>query len=215
MDDKQLRKDIIDALDWDPSVDSANIGVAVNNGVAILSGHISNYAQKLAAGRIAKRVKGVTAIADEIEVRFQGAATPTDEDIASHAVRMLDWDVMVPDEAIAVKVSKGFVTLTGEVDWDYQRRAAESDVRKLGGIVGVSNQITLKPKVSPQDVSHRIAAALKRDAEVEASQVHVSVLDGKVRLEGRVHSWHEREAAERAVWAAPGVRSVEDNVVIG
>lgn len=215
MDDKKLRKDIIEALDWDPSVDSANIGVAVNDGVAVISGHVASYAEKLAAERISRRVKGVTAIADEIEVRYGPSRTQTDEDIASHAVQVLRWDVSIPHDAIAVKISKGWVTLSGEVEWDHQRRAAESDVRKLRGVIGITNQIALKPKVSPADVAQRIVAALKRDAEVEAARIHVSVADGEVRLEGKVHSWSEREAAERAAWAAPGVRAVEDHVVIG
>lgn len=215
MDDKKLRRDVIDALDWDPSVDSANIGVAVNDGVAVLSGHVGNYAQKLSAERIAKRVKGVTAIADEIEVRFEGELTHTDDDIAARAVRVLSWDVMLPDNVVAVKISKGWVTLSGELEWDYQRRAAEADVRKLGGVKGITNEITLKPRLTSTDVSQRIENALKRDAEVEAARVHVSVADGKVRLEGKVHSWHEREAVERAAWAAPGVKAVEDHVLIG
>ena len=215
MDDKGLRQNIIDALDWDPSVDSANIGVAVGDGVAVLSGHVPNYAQKLSADRIAKRVKGVTAIADEIEVRWPGAHGVTDEDIARRAVQMLNWDVVLPDDAVKVKVSRGWVTLEGQVDWDYQRRGAESDVRKLSGVLGVINQITLKTRVQPGDVSHRIQAALQRDAQLEAGRVRVSVLDGKVTLEGKVHSWHERDEVERAAWSAPGVCAVEDRVSIG
>lgn len=215
MQDKALRQDIIDALDWDPSVDSANIGVAVDNGVAVLTGHVPNYAQKLAAERIAKGVKGVSAIAAEIEVRYPGAPRHSDEDIAHRAVQMLNWDVMLPDDAVKVKVSKGWVTLEGQLDWEYQRRAAEADIRKLAGVIGVSNQIGLKTRVQPADISHRIEAALKRDAELEARQVRISALDGKVTLDGKVHSWREREAVERAVWSAPGVRKVEDHLSIG
>lgn len=215
MNDKVLRHDIIDALDWDPSVDSANIGVAVDNGVAVLSGHVPNYAQKFAAERIATGVKGVSAIADEIEVRYIGAPGHTDEDIAHRAVQMLNWDVMLPDDAVKVKVSKGWVTLEGQLDWEYQRRAAAADVRKLGGVMGVTNLISLKTRVQPADVSRRIEAALKRDAELEARQVRISALDGKVTLDGKVHSWREREAVERAAWSAPGVHKVEDHLSIG
>lgn len=214
MNDKTLRQDIIDALDWDPIVDSANIGVAVDKGVAVLSGHVPNYAQKFAAQRIVKRVKGVSAIADEMEVRYPGAPGHTDEDIAHHAIQMLNWDVMLPDDTVKVRVSKGWVTLEGELEWEYQRRAAEADVRKLGGVIGVTNAITLKARVQAVDVSHRIEAALKRDAELEAKQVRISVKDGKVTLEGKVHSWHERDAVERAAWSAPGVRTVEDHLQI-
>ena len=215
MNDKSLRQDIIDALDWDPSVDSASIGVTVNKGVAVLTGHVSNYAQKLNAERVAKRMKGIVAVADEIEVRYPGSPSHTDEDIAHRAVQVLNWDVMLPDDAVKVKVSKGWVTLEGQLDWQYQRRAAEADIRKLGGVIGVTNQITLKTRVQPADVSHRIEAALKRDAELEAHRVQVSVIDGKVTLAGKVHSWHEREAVEQAVWSAPGVRTIVDNLSIG
>ncbi len=214
MSDKAVRQDIIDTLDWDPSIDSANIGVAVDQGVAVLSGHVPNYAQKSAAERDAKRVKGVTAIVDEIEVRFPGSSTHTDEDVALRAVQVLNWDVLVPDNEVQVTVSKGWITLSGELEWDYQRRAAEADVRKLGGVMGVINQISLRRRVSSADVSHRIEEALRRDAELEASRVQVLVADGKVTLEGRVRSWHERDAVERAAWAAPGVRAVDDRVII-
>jgi osmotically-inducible protein OsmY len=215
MEDKKLRKDIIDALDWDPSVDSANIGVAVDDGVATLSGAVPNYAQKLAAQRIAQRVRGVTAIADEIEVRYPGSTSHTDADIAQRAVQVLDWDIVLPDQAVKVKVSKGYVTLTGEVHWDYQRRSAEADVRKLAGVIGVINKIELRSVVSPADVSKRIKDALKRDAEVEAANIHISVADGKVRLDGKVHSLPEQQAIYRAVWSAPGVRLVENHVHVG
>jgi len=215
MDDKKLRQDIIDALDWDPSVDSANIGVAVDDSVATLSGSVPNYAQKLAAQRIAQRVRGVAAIADEIEVRYAGSTIQTDADIAHRALQVLDWDVVLPDGAVKVKISKGYVTLSGEVNWDYQRRAAEADVRRLAGVVGVTNRIEIKSRVSPADVSQRIKDALKRDAEIEASHVQVSVTGDKVRLDGKVHSLPEQQAVHRAVWSAPGVRVVDDHVRIG
>jgi osmotically-inducible protein OsmY len=215
MDDKTLRQEIIDALDWDPSVDSANIGVAADDGVVTLTGHVINYAQKLEADRVVKRVKGVEAVADEIEVRYAGAIGHTDEDIAHRAVQVLFWDVVVPDDAVKVKVSKGWITLDGEVEWDFQRRAAEADVRRLAGVLGVSDQVTLKSRVQLSDVSRRIEAALKRDAELEAGRIHVSALDGKVTLEGKVHNWHERDAAQRAAWSAPGVHAVVDHIQIG
>ncbi|RRN64274.1 BON domain-containing protein [Caulobacter sp. 602-1] len=215
MNDKSVRQNVIDALDWEPSIDSAHIGVAVDRGVAVLSGHVPNYAQKAAAERIAKRVKGVAAIVDEITVRYPGSSTHRDEDIAARAVQALNWDVFLPDNVVQVKVSKGWITLSGELDWDYQRHAAEAAVRNLRGVIGVSNQISLKRHVSPADVSHRIEDALKRDASVEAARIRVSASDGKVTLEGKVHSLHEREAVERAVWAAPGVHSVVDHLAIG
>ncbi|HTX50630.1 MAG TPA: BON domain-containing protein [Caulobacteraceae bacterium] len=215
MSDKKVRQDVIDALDWDPRVDSANVGVAVDDGVAVLTGHVADYAQKLAAASIARGVKGVTAIADEIEVRFPGSPIHSDEDIASRAANVLKWDIVLPDDVLKVKVSKGWVVLTGVVDWDYQRRSAESDVRNLAGVKGVTNAITLKPRATPADIARRISDALKREAEIDAARVQVSVVDGKARLEGQVHTWFERDVLERAAWSAPGVRDVEDHVKIG
>jgi len=212
MDDKFIRQSVVEALDWDPAVDAANIGVAVENGVAVMSGHVATYAEKVAAVAIARRIMGVTAIADELEV--YRSKPHSDAEIAARAVRILDWDVAVPPD-VSVHVSKGWVTLSGEFEWDYQRRAAEADVRKLGGVVGVINAITLKPRVSPVDVARRIERALQRDASLEASRVQIDVEDGKVTLKGGVRSWRERQAAERAAWSAPGVTKVEDRLFIG
>jgi osmotically-inducible protein OsmY len=149
MDDKKLRKDVIDALDGDPGVDSANVGVGVNNGVAVLTGHVWSRGEKLEAVRIAKGVRGVTAVADEIEVSYGAAVSDSDEDIALRATHVLQWDVAIPFKAVAVTVSKGWVTLSGEVECDRQRQAAETDVRKLRGVLGVTNRIALQPTVSP------------------------------------------------------------------
>lgn len=215
MDDKTLRQAIIDEFDWVPTVDAANIGVAVHNGVVTLTGHVPSYAQLVAAEAAVKRVKGVQAIAQDIEVRFAGAAAASDEDIASRAISLLKWSVLLPKEAIQVEVAKGWITLTGEVEWQYQRRAAEDNVRSLIGVKGVSNLISVKPRVVATNVASGIEEALKRDARLEAQKIKVSVTDGTVKLEGRVHSWYERDAAERAAWAAPGVRAVEDHVTIG
>jgi len=215
MDDKTLRQNIIDEFDWEPTVDAANIGVAVHSGVVTLTGHVPSYAQLIAAEAAVKRVTGVQAIAQDIEVRFTGPATSSDEDIAGRAVSLLKWSVLLPKDAIQVKVAKGWITLTGEVEWQYQRRAAEDNVRSLIGVKGVSNLIAVKSRVVATDVVRGIEAALKRSARVEAQAIKVSVAGGTVKLEGRVHSWYERDAAERAAWAAPGVRAVEDHVSIG
>jgi osmotically-inducible protein OsmY len=215
MEDKFLRQNIIDELDWEPTVDAANIGVAVNNGVATLTGHVPSYAQFVAAEATVKRVKGVRAIAQDIEVHFSGPAASSDEDIASRALSMLAWSVLMPKDAVTVKVSKGWITLTGQVDWQYQRRAAEDNLRSLVGVRGLSNLISVKPHAIASDIVRGIEEALKRDARVEAQKIKVSVTGGTVKLEGRVHSWSERDAAERAAWAAPGVRAVQDHVSIG
>jgi len=214
MDDKNLRQNIIDELDWVPTVNAAHIGVAVDKGVATLTGHVPSYSQLIAAEAAVKRVKGVQAIAQEMEVRFAGTAAQSDEDVASRAVSLLKWTSSSPSHPIQVKVSKGWISLTGEVEWQFQRHAAENNLRDLIGVKGVSNLITVKPLATATDVVSGIENALKRDARFEADGIKVSVDNGKVRLEGRVHSWHERDAVERAAWAAPGVRAVEDHVSI-
>jgi len=216
--DKQLRQHVMDELDFEPSIDSADIGVAVENGVVTLSGHVPSYAQKLSAERAAWRVMGVKAIAQEIQVRVPGDKKNNDVEIALRAVSMLAWNGSVPRDSVQVKVQNGLVTLTGQVGWNYQRVAAEAAVRKLSAVVGVVNHISLAPTtvVQPVEVKQRIMDALKRHAEVEAAQIKVSVREsGVVSLEGDVENWDERDAVERAAWCVPGVRAVEDHLRIG
>jgi osmotically-inducible protein OsmY len=216
MDDKQLRQDVLDELEFEPSIDAANIGAAVENGVVTLSGHVPNYWQKTVAERAVWRVKGVKALAEEIKVRFPNDRKDADDQIAERAVSMLAWDASVPKDAVRVKVQDGWITLSGEVSWQFQRIAAEADVRKLTGVIGVSNNITIKAMVQAPDVRKRIEDALKRCAEVEARQISINVRDnGAVMLEGKVDNWDERRAVERAVWSAPGVRLVDDRITIG
>lgn len=218
LNDKQLRQDLIAELDFEPSIDSADIGVAVENGVVSLSGHVPSFTQKLAAERAAWRVKGVKALAQEIQVRIPSDRKNNDDEIAQRALAVLAWNSSVPPSAVHVKVQSGLITLLGQVDWNYQRVAAESSVRKLSGVVGILNNITLAPDeaVQPADVKRRIADALKRHAELEARRIQVVVHDsGVVSLEGEVNNWEERDAAERAAWCVPGVRAVEDHLRIG
>ena len=215
MDDKTLRQFIIDELDFEPSIDAANIGVAVEKGVVTLTGHVANYVEKLAAERAVKRVKGVKAIAQEIEVRFSNQPKRSDDEIAQRALDILTWSVQVPADSIQVKVEKGWITLTGAVEWQYQKQAAESAVRHLSGILGVSNMIEIEPHVAAADVHRKIMDLLKRNAEVEADSIRVVVDNGKVILEGKVKAWYERNLAERAAWSAPGVKAVEDRLSIG
>lgn len=215
MDDKTLRQFIIDELDFEPSIDAANIGVAVEKGVVTLTGHVANYAEKIAAERAVKRVKGVKAIAQEIEVRFSNQPKRSDDEIAQRALDILTWSVQVPADSIQVKVEKGWITLTGAVEWQYQKQAAESAVRHLSGILGVSNMIGIEPHVAAADVHRKIMDSLKRNAEVEADSIRVVVDNGKVILEGKVKAWYERNLAERAAWSAPGVKAVEDRLSIG
>jgi osmotically-inducible protein OsmY len=211
---KLLRQYVIDELDFDPSFDSANVGVAVENGVVTLTGHVGSYAEKIAAEKAAQRVKGVHAVAQEIEVRYPEQKKTADDQIAERAVAIIGWDAMVPVDAVMVKVQKGWVTLTGNVEWQYQRTAAESAIRRLSGVIGVTNLIEVKPRIQPQNIKAKIMEALKRNAELEADAIRVTVKDDKVTLEGRVKAWFERGIAERAAWSAPGVKSVEDRLSI-
>lgn len=212
MDDRKLRQDVIDELDFEPSIDAANIGVAVDAGVAILTGHVSTYAQKAAVDAVVRRVKGVKGIAEEIEVRLFGASLTADDEIAKRALNTIAWNTLIPANAITVEVRKGWVTLQGKVEWQYQRQAAAKAMHTLAGVIGVNNQIEVSPKAATADVKKRIEEALKRNAEVEARKINVDVADGRVTLEGKVEAWTERYAAERAAWAAPGVRSVIDHL---
>ena len=216
MNDRELRQNVIDELDFEPSIDSADIGVAAENGVITLSGHVPSYAQKMAAERAAWRVKGVKAIAQEIKVRIPGDKQRDDDEIAQRAVDILAWNSLIPRDAIHVRVQNGFVTLSGQLDWNFQRKAAEADIRKLTGVAGVINEITLKPAIQAVDVKQRITDALKRHAEIEARNIKVDVRDGDtVSLEGEVDNWDERQAVVNAAWSAPGVRSVDDRLRIG
>ena len=215
MTDKTLRQTIVDELDFEPSVDAASIGVAVDNGVVTLSGHVTSYAEKIAAERAVERVTGVKAIAENIEVRYPGHKQTADDEIAERAVAILGWNVQVPKDSVDVKVEKGWIELTGDVHWQYQRVAAESAVRELSGVVGVSNLIQVRPMVAARDVKQKILDALKRHAELESDAIRVDVMDGEVVLKGNVKAWYERGIAEHAAWSAPGVKSVQDHLAIG
>jgi len=215
MKDTELRDIVERALDYEPSIDAANIGVAVENGVVTLTGHVVTYAQKYMAERVVQGVNGVRGIAQEVEVRDGYGKRLADDEIARRVLNSIAWDVTVPDGKIQVKVQQGWVTLSGKVDWYFQRAAAERAVRKLSGVLGVINQIVVQPAITVGDVKRRIEDALKRSAEIEASGVTVSVNDNRVILEGKAHSWSERKAIERAAWAAPGVASVDDRLVLG
>jgi osmotically-inducible protein OsmY len=215
MDDKQLRHEVTDELEFEPSIDAAHIGVAARNGVVTLSGHVSSYAEKLAAEAATRRIRGVRAIASEIEVRYPGEAKTADDEIAKRALNVLKWNVVIPDEAIKVTVDKGLATLTGEVTWYYQSKAVEEAIRKLSGVTGVVNRIRLKPGIYPSDVKEKIEQALKRHAEVEAQAIRITVHDGTVSLMGTVDSWEEREAVANAAWSVSGVNAIDDQLVIG
>jgi osmotically-inducible protein OsmY len=215
MSDLKIRRDILDELEFDPSIDAAAIGVSVENGVATLSGHVKSCAEKMAAEAVTWRVKGVRAIADEIDVRWPEQKRHADDEIAARALDIITWDTALPDGAIDVKVQRGWVTLSGEVRWHFQRMAAENAVKKLGGVVGVTNILTIRQLVGASDIKERIEQALRRNAEIEADGIRVRVSDSKVVLEGDVHAWSERHAAEQAAWSVPGVAIVENHLHVG
>jgi len=206
--DADLKRDVMAELAWDPAVKSTAIGVAVKDGVVTLTGHLETFAEKHAAARAAKRVADVQAIAVEIDVKLAQDHQRNDTEIALSAEHALKWNTMVPVSQVRFSVDHGWVTLQGEVDWDYQRRAVEAAIRPLMGVVGISNELTVKSRVKSADVSRRIEDALKRQAIREAQHIRVSVHDSTVKLTGSVHSWQERDAVQFVAWSAPGVRTV-------
>ncbi len=215
MSDESLRRNVLDELEFEPTLDATKIGVTVDHGVVTLTGHVISYAEKIAAERTVQRVKGVRGVAQEIEVRYPSEKKNRDDEIAQRAAQIIDWDTTIPSGRVTVKVEKGWVTLGGAVEWQFQRLGAETAVRKLSGVMGVTNLITIRPRVDASNVKHRIEDALKRNAELEADGIQVAVTGGKVTLEGKVRAWHERDVAEQAAWAAPGVVTVEDRLTIG
>ena len=190
--------------------------MAVDQDIVTLTGHVGSYAQKLAAISAVRRVKGVHGIADEIEVRYSSDETTSDDEIAKRAINVLSWDSVVPSNAIQVTVRDGLVTLTGKVNWYYQKSSAERDVRRLSGVRGVVNNVEIEPHAKPDNVRKKIEAALKRHAEIEAKDIRVTVRDDdEVLLEGKVRNWDEKLAVDNAAWSAPGVKNVKDQLTIG
>ncbi len=212
--DEQLQKDVMDELKWEPVLEASQIGVAVHNGVVTLSGSVDSYNKKIAAERATQRVKGVRSVAVDIEIRLHKNGVRTDTDIADAIVSALKWNSAVPDEKLTSKVDNGYVLLEGEVEWQFQKDAAENAIKYLTGVRGISNLIKVKPHVNTTVVKDNIKKALERNADISADRISVSTVGNKVILRGKARSWNERSLAERAAWSSPGVLAVEDELVI-
>jgi len=212
--DEEIQRDVLEELKWDTRVRPNEIGVAVKDGVVTLTGWVDSYLKKIAAEEAAHRVRGVKAVANDIEVRLPTSSERTDADLAKAALNALEWEAAIPADKLDVTVSKGWVTLKGEVEYGFQKRLAERVVERLSGVKGVTNLITVKPRLSPEDLKQNIEKALVRNAETDARRITVEVEGSKVILRGTVRSYAEKKAAEDAAWSAPGVSEVENRIVI-
>ena len=211
---KSLRKDVEDALAWAPNIDERRIGVATEDGIVTLTGHVPSFAEKMAAERVVKRLYGVKAVANDLAIDLPDDAKRTDTEIAEAIVRSLKWDVMVPDERIQATVRNGWVTLEGKVEWQYQREATRDAVRNLAGVKGLTNNVEVTSPLKPERVREKIEAALVRDAHQDARKIRVETEDHTVILRGVVDSWSDRDEVENAAWSAPGVWRVEDHLTV-
>lgn len=211
-DDESIGEDVLSELNWDPKISSSDIGVAVNDGVVTLTGYVSSYWEKDEAEKAVKRVYGVRAVANDLRLKL--AELRTDPEIARDAVHEIDSHIFIPSDKIKVTVKSGWVTLEGNVGWQFQKRIVESAVKKLKGVIGITNNIEVKGQVSPTEVKSKIEEALRRSAEVDARRITVEVEGSTIKLLGSVRSWAEKSEAERVAWSAPGITNVENRISV-
>ncbi len=212
--DADIQAEVLSELKWEPRVQATEIGVAVKDGVVTLTGFVDSYTKRWAAEDATHRVRGVKAVANDIEIRLGVGGERTDPEIAAAAARALQWDALLVPEKIDVTVSKGWITLRGTVDWQYKKHEAERVVRNLSGVKGVSNLIDVRPKVQPAEIRKQVEQALVRSAQTDAGRISVEVDGNKVTLKGAVRAWVERQEAERAAWRAPGVMTVDNRITV-
>lgn len=210
--DEEIQRDVLSELKWDARIQPNEIGVSVKDGIVTLTGWVDSYLKKWTAEDVAHRVNGVKAVANDLELKL--ATERTDADIAAAAIRAIEWDAFVPSDKVQVTVSKGWITLRGEVEWQYQKEDAERVSRRLAGVKGVTNLITVKPRTTAPDLKRKIEDALVRNAEIDADRITVEVQGSKAILKGIVKSWAEKEEAERVAWSAPGILSVDNRITI-
>ena len=212
--DAQIQKDVMAQLNWEPFLETAEVGVAVKNGVVTLSGTVGSFAKKISAERAAKKVAGVKAVAEEIEVKFLNSDKKNDTEIAEAALNALKWHTALREDKIKIKVEKGWLTLEGEVEWEFQKNSALHMVENLKGVKGVINKITIEPKMKPNEVENKIREAFHRSATIDSERIHVETAGKKVTLTGKVRSWPEKRDAERAAWYAPGINEVDNRIEV-
>jgi osmotically-inducible protein OsmY len=210
--DEQIASDVLNELKFDAQLQPNHIGLSVKDGIVTLTGFVDSYLKRWTAEDLALRIRGVKAVANDVEIRLPSAAERDDSELAAAALNAIQWDALIPDNRIQVSVSNGWVTLDGRVEWQYQKQDAERIVRRLRGVKGVMNQIVLEPAFVVLQLKEQIQSALERHADIDANRITVEVQDSKATLEGAVHSWSERDAADRAAWAAPGITAVDDRI---